>query len=527
MKKILASLLALCMLCTLLPAAALAKGAAADYSVEILTEEFIHEQEHFEAHDASWYTETAVHARLLAMQDQFPEGMPWDNSDIYRNTYLWYGGSWDGVNVRFTGYGCVALALLMSDSAFGSDLPMWQVDNVSFSNVRVGDILRIYNDSHTVVVLSVNADSVTIVEGNYDGAILWGRTLSIEEVERADYILTRWPGVPQTPSIYTVYYDANGGEGAPEPQSKPRGQAVTLSDTRPFRDGQLFLGWAESADAAAAAYRPGDIFYRDADTTLYAVWSPPEWDPVAQYVRRSYSLILGREGDPDGITFWTSFLKNGYYAGSDIIHEFCRSAEFAARGLNAREIVTILYNTMLNRSPDEAGLAYWTEQLENGASPDTIISGFAGSAEFAGICAQYGISPRSSQDPEPEPSPDPDPNQDLLEAYIRRSYRLILGREGDPEGIQYWSDQFRSGAVAGAEIIHQFCASVEFQSRNLLGERIVEILYNTMLDRSPDAAGLAYWTEQLENGASPDAIISGFAGSDEFARICAQYGISP
>ena len=251
----------------------------------------------------------------------------------------------------------------------------------------------------------------------------------------------------------------------------------------------------------------------------------PEEDPVVQFVARSYSLILGRDGDAEGILFWANMLKNGTRTGADIVSDFCNSAEFTNRGLSSGEIVNILYNTMLNRSPDEGGLAYWTAQLDNGASSDAIISGFAGSEEFAGICAKYGIVP--CQNSEPDPSPEPEPQQGPLEDYIRRSYSLILGREGEAEGIQYWANLLRTGAAAGADIIHQFCGSQEFLSRDLPAESIVEILYHTMLDRSPDEGGLAYWTEQLNNGASPDTIISGFAGSEEFALICAQYGINP
>lgn len=71
---------------------------------------------------------------------------------------------------------------------------------------------------------------------------------------------------------YPVTFDANGGTGAPDDQVKTHGTALTLSATEPTRNGFVFMGWAESADATAVAYAPGAQYTRDEPVTLYAVW---------------------------------------------------------------------------------------------------------------------------------------------------------------------------------------------------------------------------------------------------------------
>ena len=68
-----------------------------------------------------------------------------------------------------------------------------------------------------------------------------------------------------------------GGMGAPAAQTKKQGESITLSNVRPGRDGQFFVGWAESASAVTAVYQPGDTFSQNADTTLYAVWEIPDF----------------------------------------------------------------------------------------------------------------------------------------------------------------------------------------------------------------------------------------------------------
>ncbi len=71
---------------------------------------------------------------------------------------------------------------------------------------------------------------------------------------------------------YSVSYDANGGTGVPEAQTKLPGEELILSNVIPVRSGYTFLGWSENKNAETAQYNAGDSFAEDADTVLYAVW---------------------------------------------------------------------------------------------------------------------------------------------------------------------------------------------------------------------------------------------------------------
>lgn len=72
--------------------------------------------------------------------------------------------------------------------------------------------------------------------------------------------------------VYTITYNANGGTGAPEVQTKIAGSAITLSTIKPTRIGYTFLGWSTNSSATTAEYASGAQFTTDANTTLYAVW---------------------------------------------------------------------------------------------------------------------------------------------------------------------------------------------------------------------------------------------------------------
>lgn len=75
-------------------------------------------------------------------------------------------------------------------------------------------------------------------------------------------------------NIYDVFYDANGGTGAPEAQSKEHDAVLELCDTVPQRPGYVFSGWAETAEAAEAEYSAAGEFTKNSNVTLYAVWTP-------------------------------------------------------------------------------------------------------------------------------------------------------------------------------------------------------------------------------------------------------------
>lgn len=124
--------------------------------------------------------EKEVYQILIAQKAVFPEGMSWTNADYVP----WKGGHYIG------GFGCAGFAFALSDAAFGDVRATVHYD---YTNIRVGDILRVNGDTHSVIVLEVRADSVIVAEGNYNSSIHWGREIPIASLPGAgNYIMTRY-----------------------------------------------------------------------------------------------------------------------------------------------------------------------------------------------------------------------------------------------------------------------------------------------------------------------------------------------
>ena len=112
--------------------------------------------------------------------------------------------------------------------------------------------------------------------------------------------------LPAKPS-WTVSYDANGGSGAPSPQTKWAGDTLTLSKTVPTRANYGFLGWATSS-GGAASYQPGDTYATDAALALYAVWRLLYTAPALSLSVQRVASATATDEDPSGefcLASWT------------------------------------------------------------------------------------------------------------------------------------------------------------------------------------------------------------------------------
>lgn len=101
-------------------------------------------------------------------------------------------------------------------------------------------------------------------------------------------------------NTYTISFDANEGEGAPEAVTKTYGVTLALPDTIPTRTGYGFLGWSTDSAATTATYQAGGSFTANADTALYAVWRVISYTLAATVSDRGITANILRTASPIG-----------------------------------------------------------------------------------------------------------------------------------------------------------------------------------------------------------------------------------
>jgi hypothetical protein len=95
------------------------------------------------------------------------------------------------------------------------------------------------------------------------------------------------------------------------------------------------------------------------------------------------------------------------------------------------------------------------------------------------------------------------------QAYVMGLYASVLDRGPDASGLAAWTGQLDVGVSRGA-VANSFWQSAEHRSLE------VTSYFKTYLGRAPDAGGLQSWIAQFQAGANEFAVQQGIIASEEF-----------
>ncbi|KTT46052.1 hypothetical protein RSA46_04630 [Pseudomonas oryzihabitans] len=86
-------------------------------------------------------------------------------------------------------------------------------------------------------------------------------------------------------------------------------------------------------------------------------------------IQQIYLAYLGRPADPAGLAYWADQVDSQGGDLSVVLSGFSASAESAALygEMSTQQTISAIYSTLFKRDADDAGVAYWQEQIESGA----------------------------------------------------------------------------------------------------------------------------------------------------------------
>lgn len=238
-------------------------------------------------------------------------------------------------------------------------------------------------------------------------------------------------------------------------------------------------------------------------------------DTAGGGVHRLYLAALGRPADTIGLGAWTAALETGTLSIEAVVAGFTDSAEFARRygAPDAGGFVGLLYQNVLGRAPDMAGLDHWAGALNSGAATrQDVVLGFSDSAEFK-LKTAPGLANGLW-------APDP------AAVDVLRVYLAMLDRLPDAGGLAHWTNAHKGGGVTTGQLETAFIGSAEFGAKYgaTSNAGFVDLLYRNVLDRVADAGGAAFWAEALDTGRLSRAeVVHGFAFSDEMTAKVLPY----
>ena len=270
---------------------------------------------------------------------------------------------------------------------------------------------------------------------------------------------------------------------------------------------------------------------------------PKQADPVEvrKFVNRLYLTIHGREGEEEGLEFWTKHLVNHTMTASEVVRDFVLSPEFIGRNYTNKEFLDKMYLVFFDRKADPQGFDFWVDNMHAGCSKEYVVACFVDSKEFAEICGEYGITRGKLNQNEGQPTgPTSYPplkmksdnvNNEQLSAYVEKLYTAILDRPSEPEGCEYWKKVIKEGNGADAgTAAGYFFKSEEYIGKNKSEEEFLVDVYDMFFGRDPretgDQEGYDYWLKELKEGNISRTMLVeyGFGQSAEFKDILRSYG---
>jgi Domain of unknown function (DUF4214) len=152
----------------------------------------------------------------------------------------------------------------------------------------------------------------------------------------------------------------------------------------------------------------------------------------------------------------------------DIVIQALSSNPNAATAAN-EAFVTTVYTDLLHRAPDTAGFVSLITALGQGLAAGQAVQTIAASGEFHSLEVQH-------------------------------LYQTFLHRDADADGLAAFT-AFLNASGTTEQLAAFMLASPEYyQQTGATGANFVAALYTDVLHRPPDAAGAAFWQEQVAGG---------------------------
>jgi hypothetical protein len=266
------------------------------------------------------------------------------------------------------------------------------------------------------------------------------------------------------------------------PPAGAPGFCTLFGQTDPFTPSELSAlyptpnafaqAWRAAVDRSLAA---GSLLPADAarlrDVVTYL-------NSTETLVTRIYQDLLGRFPDDAGLRGWTNLLLGGTPV-SVVANAITASPEY--RGGLIRDA----YAYYLDREPSAADTAFWLGQFNKGVTPQRLEAAFAGSPEF------YALAGGTDED------------------WVLTLYAAVLGRDAsDAEVDARLADL--AGGITRAQLATGFLLSPEH-----LGD-VVDGYYGLLLHRSVDPTGRALSIAFLRGPGRIEQIIAAVVASPEY-----------
>lgn len=236
------------------------------------------------------------------------------------------------------------------------------------------------------------------------------------------------------------------------------------------------IGFAPVPAAVAAPAVSGPV----GDATQLAAQTPESPDHLV--ARAWLRTFLDRAGTDAEVEAVVDALVGGTPGGA-VVTGIALGEESVGR------LVDGLYQTVLGRSAEPAGRAYWVQRLRAGLTPTARLE-----PVLAPLLASPEAHARGGGDA----------------GYVDLLYEIVLARPASDADRSYWTGRLATGVRS--PVVVALMSTAESRGRRVGG------LFSWILERPADAGGLAYWRDRLTSTNDMRAAIAMAVGPEYIAK---------
>ena len=259
-----------------------------------------------------------------------------------------------------------------------------------------------YKIGYFVWSLSNKAETASLIASSCSKTSGWTDS---ELTDAGRYIKSRYlarkevfPTDPVNPTVKVTKITLNKTSA-----TLTQGQTLTLKATvTPGNATNKAVTWSSSNTKIATVSRTGKITAKASGTVTIICKAKDDsgkkatckirvYSNTEAYVARIYTKALGRTAEEAGLRYWTQEIQSKRRTPVAVAEEFFFAPEFTNKRLSNTEYVKVLYRTFMGREYDKAGLNYWVGRLNKGESRKAVLKSFAGCPEFQNIVKSFGL----------------------------------------------------------------------------------------------------------------------------------------
>ena len=239
---------------------------------------------------------------------------------------------------------------------------------------------------------------------------------------------------------------------------------------------------------------------------------------VINTVTFAYNSILYRKPDQSGLQYWCKAFVvdiDTYNIGTaiyNLVQKFLTSPEYsnvARKRLSVDEtyiiMIRMMYLMMFEREGEAAGIKYWQKQFLEYTKTYTVLD----SVQKLEVDFNNSAEHKEKTGSKLDLSITANPKDSNIINTITYMYKVILLRDPDKNGLEYWSNYFsaQTSSLDVGTAIYAVASSIkgskEFVSSGRtitqvqFWEILVKSMYLMVLNRIYDAPGAKYWVEQF------------------------------